>query len=66
MEILPRPWTSNASEFAPDSLLQEGVQRDHERRLAESTPSFVGERVSVDSIRSFLRSKRTSPQAKYW
>ena len=48
------------------SLLQSGVQRSHERRLAMSSSSFGAERVRVDPLRSLLRSKRTSPRARYW
>ena len=47
-------------------LLQDGVQRSHERRMAQAPPDFSAERVAPDPLQRMLRSKRVSPREKYW
>ena len=49
-----------------NTLLQEGVQRSHERRLAQSLTEFSAARVAPGPMRRLLRSKKTSAREKYW
>ena len=47
-------------------LLEAGVQRALERRLASNLPEFTGERVCADPLRSMYRSRKTNARQKYW
>jgi len=49
-----------------NKLLEEGVQRMHERRMASATPHFASSRVSPDPLRRRLRSKKLDGRQKYW